>query len=81
MRLRYAVLDRTPGSEPRVDALLDRIESLEWRYLAADGRDLNQWPPPRASDDAPPRAVLLSVRLEDFGEIRRMLDLPVVAQP
>jgi general secretion pathway protein J len=81
MRLRYAVLDRTPGSEPRVDALLDRIESLEWRYLAADGRDLNQWPPPRASDDAPPRAVLLSVRLEDYGEIRRILELPEVAQP
>jgi general secretion pathway protein J len=80
-RDRYLVLDRVPGSLPLSDELLDRVESLEWRYLAADGRELPQWPAPRAATDAPPRAVLLTVQLEDFGEIRRVLELPEEARP
>lgn len=80
-RERYAVLDRTPGTRPDSDALLDRVQALEWRYLAADGRELAQWPPPRANTDVAPRAVLLSLRLEDYGEIRRVFELPEEPRP
>ena len=79
-RDRYLVLDRLPNSLPVVDDLLDRVESLEWAYLAADGRELAQWPPPRAGD-SPPRAVLMTLRLTDYGEIRRVLELPEEARP
>lgn len=75
-RQRFAVLDRTPGTLPVEDALLDGVERLEFRYLADDGRELAQWPPPRAADDRPPRAVLVVLTLSGFGEIRRLLELP-----
>jgi general secretion pathway protein J len=80
-RLRYRVLDRTPASTPREDALLDRVESLQIAYLTRDGRELAQWPAPRASDDAPPRAVTITLRLADYGELRRVLELPDEAAP
>jgi general secretion pathway protein J len=75
-RERYAVLDRLPGSVPVVDELLDEVQRLEFRYLAIDGRDAAQWPPPRAGSDAPPRAVIVELVLADIGEIRRVLELP-----
>jgi type II secretion system protein J len=80
-RERYAVLDRTAGTRPNRDDLLDRVQALEWRYLAADGRELAQWPPPRANTEVAPRAVLLSLTLEDYGEIRRVFELPEEARP
>jgi general secretion pathway protein J len=79
-RDRYAVLDRVPSSLPLTDALLDRVESIEWRYVGNDGREVSQWPP-RTAAQTLPRAVLLILRLEDYGEIRRVLELPEEAAP
>ncbi len=75
-RERYAVLDRMPGSVPAVDELLDDVQRLEFRYVALDGRDAAQWPPPRAGSEAPPRVVIVELALADIGEIRRVLELP-----
>ena len=75
-RLRYAVLDRTQGSRPLEDALVDRVEALDFRYVGVDGRELPQWPPPQGSAVPMPRAVVVSVTFEDLGEIRRVLELP-----
>jgi general secretion pathway protein J len=80
-RLRYAVLDRTPAAAPTVDPLLPEVEAIEFRYLTQDGRELAQWPPPRATDDAPPRAVALLLTLPDYGELRRVLELPEEPAP
>lgn len=80
-RERHLVLDRTPGSRPVVDDLLDQVEALEWRYLASDGRELALWPPPRDAVQALPRAVVLRLQLADYGEIRRVLELPEEALP
>ena len=80
-RLRYPVLDRSPGSVPQVDELLDGVESIDFDYVAADGRELAQWPAPRANPDSPPRAVALTLTLSDYGPIRRVLELPDEAAP
>lgn len=80
-RLRYAVLDRTASTQPIADALLDRVDGLQLRYLAEDGRELAQWPPPRAAGEAPPAAVELTLTLPDYGELRRVLELPEAPQP
>jgi general secretion pathway protein J len=80
-RQRYAVLDRTGGSGPSEDRLLDRVEALEFTYLTDDGREVAQWPPPRAQGDAPPRAVAVTLRLPDYGELRRVLELPEAPAP
>ena len=75
-RLRYAVLDRTQGSRPLEDALVNRVAALDFRYIGVDGRELPQWPPPQGSTIPAPRAVIVSVTFEDLGEIRRVLELP-----
>lgn len=80
-RQRYAVLDRTAAARPAEDELLDRVQALEITYLAEDGRELAQWPPPRAQSDAPPRAVAIVLTLPDYGELRRVLELPEEPAP
>lgn len=80
-RQRFSVLDRTPASRAGEDRLLARVESLEFSYLGADGREFAQWPPPRAQDDAPPRAVAVVLTLPDYGELRRVLELPEAPAP
>jgi general secretion pathway protein J len=80
-RLRYAVLDRTPGSVPQVDDLLDRVDAIEFDYFDADGRELPQWPSPRPTSATTPRAVAITLTLSDYGSIRRVLELPEPARP
>ena len=75
-RRRHAVLDRTAGSTPTDDDLLDAVQSFDLRYLGEGGSEQTQWPPPQGSNAQLPRAVVLRLQLEDLGEIRRVLELP-----
>jgi general secretion pathway protein J len=75
-RRRYAVLDRAPGSTPSDDDVLEQVDSLRLRYLDAQGREQPQWPPSQGSAEALPRAVIVTLTLADFGELRRVLELP-----
>ncbi|MGQ0800533.1 MAG: type II secretion system minor pseudopilin GspJ [Pseudomarimonas sp.] len=81
LRLYYPVLDRSPGALPTIDPLLDQVERIEWRYIGARGAPASaQWPPPRAGDGLP-RAVELRLQLSDYGEIRRVFELPLGSAP
>ena len=80
-RERWAVLDRTPGSAPRADALVDHVEAIDFRYLDAAGRELPQWPPPEGALQQAPSAVIVALTFADLGEIRRVLELPREAPP
>lgn len=80
-RLRFAVLDRAPGSAPLVDDLLDAVQDLDLAYLSEDGRELPQWPAPRGDARLAPSAVVVTLRAADFGTIRRVLELPEAAIP
>ena len=86
-RGRYAVLDRATGSVPDDRDLLDRVSRLRWRYLDRQGNWSDLWPSstvaPTAIGTAPvpreielPRAVELTIELEDYGELRRVVALP-----
>lgn len=75
-RLRWPVLDRAPGTQPADDLLLQGVRRLDLVYLDAQGREFRQWPPPRSEGDALPRALRLSLDVDGFGQIRRVLELP-----
>jgi general secretion pathway protein J len=75
-RGRYAVLDRAAGSVPEWRELLDQVGELRLRYLAIDGTWRDQWPPRDTPFEELPRAVELRMRLDDLGELRRVVDLP-----
>ena len=81
-RLYWPVLDRGGLIEPRETLLLDQVREFKARFLDQDDwRD--DWPPPSSSSedskpdpDRLPRAVEISLTLEDWGEITRVLPLP-----
>lgn len=75
-RRRWAVLDRTAGSQPMDDDLLDDVASVRFEYVDAQGRELPQWPPPQGSVEPLPRAVIATLDIEGFGDVRRVFELP-----
>lgn len=76
LRLRWPSLDRAPGSDAMEDELLGGVERLDLVFLDAQGREHRQWPPARSGQEALPRAVRLTLQLQDLGEIRRVIELP-----
>ena len=75
-RGRYAVLDRAAGSVPEWRDLLDQVAEFRLRYLGMDGNWREQWPPRDAALEELPQAIELRMRLDDFGELRRVLTFP-----
>lgn len=81
-RLHWPVLDRGGPIEARETLLLDQVREIKARFLdREDWRD--DWPPPapvgqerKPDPDRLPRAVEISLTLEDWGEITRLLPLP-----
>ncbi|HRD49717.1 MAG: type II secretion system minor pseudopilin GspJ [Candidatus Competibacter sp.] len=80
-RLHWPVLDRGGRIEPRETLLLDQVRAFKVRFLDRD-EWRNDWPPPANAETDPkipdpmPRAVEISLTLEDWGEITRLLPLP-----
>ena len=74
-RDRWRVLDRAANSRADPRDLLDRVDTLQLRYLAVDGRWLDAWPPREVRREQLPRAIEWRLVLEDFGELRRVIVL------
>ncbi len=79
VRLQWPVLDRPQGTEVQEVALLDGVTAVEFRYLPANGEWQDEWPGRGASGAAAlrlrPRAVEITMLLEDYGEIRRLIEV------
>jgi general secretion pathway protein J len=78
-RVYWRELDRLQGSEPVRRVLLDRVTSLEFRFLDAQSEWHDQWPPLSGGSlqvSTIPAAVELKLELEDWGELRRVYALP-----
>lgn len=81
-RLHWSVLDQGGVLEPRETLLLEQVRTFRTRFLDGD-EWRNEWPP-TPTDDADkkkklemlPRAVEISLTLEDWGEITRLLLIP-----
>lgn len=76
-RLRWPVLDRVRTTVPDRRLILPDVEHVRWRYLTADGRWHDQWPPPAgALATTMPVAVEFTLTHATLGEIRRLVELP-----
>ena len=77
-RLSWSVLDQQP-EPPRQDrVLLERIEDIELRFMDDDTQWLEIWPPAGAETGTAilPRAVEVTLTLEDLDTITRVVALP-----
>jgi general secretion pathway protein J len=76
-RLEYLVWpspDHAPGAPPAVHVVLERVASLQWQALDADGRWLDAWPAGRAVGELP-RAISVRLVLAGGDEVTRVLSL------
>jgi general secretion pathway protein J len=88
LRLYWVTLDRSGASEPQETTLLDEVRELRVRFLDDQDTWQKEWPAPdntttgnpaATADDngqALPRAVEVSMTLNDWGEITRLFLLP-----
>jgi general secretion pathway protein J len=76
---RGTVMDPTLASPPVRRELLDRVESVEIRYMNSGREWVTEWPPLNTTGDrgfyARPLAVEVTLLLSDYGEIRRLVEV------
>jgi general secretion pathway protein J len=79
MREYWVVLDRTLTGEPQSAELIDRVKSIGLRFMDGNRSWHEQWPPlGYSAPDAPqlrPIAVEITLELEDWGEIKRIVEV------
>jgi len=79
IRYQWYALDHTLNDAPIGVELLDDVEGIEFRFVVGDNEYSNQWPPlnlPGAIGARQrPRAVEVTLRLVDTGEIRRLIEV------
>ncbi|MDP6993141.1 MAG: type II secretion system minor pseudopilin GspJ [Woeseiaceae bacterium] len=79
IRFHWYTLDRTLSNEPVSVTLLDGVEGLQFRFLVDNNDYTEQWPPlnlPGAVGARErPRAVEVTLLLEEEGEIRRLIEV------
>jgi general secretion pathway protein J len=78
VRFHWPVADRTVSTPPVRTELLDRVTSIEVRFLDSAGEWHLDWPPVNMTGPETlamrPRAVEFAVELEDFGRIWRLVE-------
>lgn len=79
VRFHWPVADRTLATPPVRTELLSGVENVEIRFLDGGSQVSFEWPPIGAAGPnsliARPRAIEFSVELEDFGLIRRLIEV------
>lgn len=83
IREHWTVLDRTMSNEPVSVQLLDGVTRARLRFLDRNRVWSDQWPPTaaqsgnlQANPNDRPIAVEITLELEDFGELTRLIEVP-----
>ena len=75
----WLALDRTMTSEPESAVLLEDVKSLKFRFMDPNRSWHDQWPPlgfsPGEAPWARPIAVEITIELEDWGELKRLVEV------
>ena len=78
VRESWYALDRPPESKPVRADLLDHVSALRFRFMDKTGTWQESWPPTTNQGSLAtflPRAVEVTLTLDDWGEIRRLFPL------
>lgn len=59
-------------STARNDAMLDRVKALNWRFVTADGKETDTWPPGANLNGLLPAAIKMELELDDVGKVTRL---------
>lgn len=75
IRRHWPVTDPTLSTEPISRELLRGVESVSFRYMDADREWQDQWNPGRSDLRIRPMAIEVVIRLQDYGELRRLVEV------
>lgn len=75
IRVTWPVLDLAQDTEAMESEVLSKLESIEWRFLNNEKEWLSSWPEDgeKAELFPLPKAVELTIELQDWGKIRRLI--------
>jgi general secretion pathway protein J len=80
IREHWNVMDPTLSTPPVKRELIDRVERVEIRYMNTGREWIVEWPPLGTTRDhgmyMRPLAVEITIDLADYGEIRRIVEVP-----
>jgi general secretion pathway protein J len=80
LRDRWPVMDRLLTNEPQTTTLLDHVKSIKLRFMDQNRAWQEQWPGPNTpsinSARALPLAVEITLELEDWGVLTRLIEVP-----
>lgn len=80
IRFSWKMLDRAAEDPPHKRILLDKVEQLDIKYLAADNKLNDSWPPTSVVDLGAqvtlPHAVIVELDLKRYGKIQRIFRVP-----
>jgi general secretion pathway protein J len=75
----WQVLDRTQASVPVRVNLLGKVRAVTFRFMSSQNEWLERWPAPGSNpaeqDRARPAAIEVTLDLEDWGEIKRLIEV------
>ena len=78
----WVMLDRTLSQEPVSTVMLDRVKGVTFRFMTSQRRFTDQWPalgggqqPGPGAAAALPIAVEITLELEDWGKITRLVEV------
>ncbi len=82
-RLYWVVLDQEVDSSPRIQRVLDNVQSLTWRFQDEKAVWHNEWPPydrarvidPNQTAERLPRALEMTLQHVRYGSLTRLLRL------
>ncbi len=75
VRTQWPALDNPLSIEPRERVLLENVERFEVRFLVDGDNWIVEWPPLGGSGGGRPRAVEIIIEHEQWGEIRRLVEI------
>lgn len=82
LRQTWPVLDRSIDTTPFEAVLLDKVKRVGLRFMDANREWQPQWPPASSTNPNPgqttpdmPRAVEITIDLEDWGRVRRVFEM------
>lgn len=76
VRITWPELDRTTKAKAIHQVLLTSVTDLHFDYIAQNGSMQKSWPPPNYENPFLPRALRVSIKLKDMGEIQLFYLLP-----
>ena len=77
VRMHYPVLDITETTLPLKRDMIDKVKAVSFRFLTDARQWIDQWPPPGAADlRLRPFAVEITLDLEDWGRVVRIIEVP-----